>query len=73
MIVFATHIETQGIEGNLKLWAHSDQSAGDRFEYTVPFKLNCKQLSLGVRLQDDTSNKISIMIDPMNNRNALLS
>lgn len=59
VIILFTQVETNSIKGDLKLWAHSNHSAREGFKNTIPFKLNCKQLCLGVRLKDAHTDKIN--------------
>lgn len=56
MVVLSTNIETQGVQCNFKFWADSNQSAGHRFQKTIPLKLDSEQLGFRVWLQISEEN-----------------
>lgn len=50
-VLLPPHEETQGVKGDFKLGAHTDQCARHGLEDPVPFELDGKQLRLLIRLQ----------------------
>lgn len=59
MVIFSTHKEAESIESNLKFRAYSNQTGGDWFQNTMPFKLNGEQLSFCVGLQEALRKQIT--------------